>query len=148
VVLEITGRSVEVVRPSAGEDFLAQTNRYRSSILKRDEVAPCVGHLANSDGRARALRARVAPSATERGLDVSDLQALLGGREDPEAQGRERPAGGVLAQPITVQSVVAEPERRALHASVGPCPTGNGPWVEVPWKWDAPTGCRIADMRS
>jgi hypothetical protein len=136
VVLETTGRAVDVVRPAPGEDFLLQTNRYLCSSLVGAEVAPSTGHLANSDGRARALRSR----AIAGGLGTEELEALLGSSGDPEDPGRERPAGGVLAQGITVSSVVSDPAARAVHVSVGPCPTGKGPWVLVPWAWDAPRG--------
>jgi hypothetical protein len=137
-LLEVTGRAVDVIRPAAGEDFLVQTNRYRSAALREGEVAPMTGFLANSDGRARALRSRVLGG----GLDAGDLRAALGGRECPETA-EERPCGGVLAQPISVQSVVTEPEARLLHISVGPSPTGLGPWLEVPMKWEG-VGSRVA----
>ncbi len=139
-LLEVTGRAVEVIRPAPGEDFLVQTNRYRSAALREWEVAPMTGFLANSDGRARALRSRVLASS---GLDAGDLRAALGGRECPETA-EERPCGGVLAQPISVQSVVTEPEARVLHVSVGPSPTGLGPWALVPMKWES-VGSRVVE---
>lgn len=142
VVLEVTARAVEVVRPRAGEDFLLQTNRYATPSLARDEVAPCVGHLANSDGRAQVIRARVERGLAAGGLDAGDLQALLGAHDDPEVEGQGRAAGGVLAQGISVKSVVVEPDARRVHLSVGPCPTGGGPWTTVGWDWDGPPDAR------
>ncbi|MCO5167971.1 MAG: C45 family peptidase [Planctomycetes bacterium] len=141
-VLEVTSRAVEAVRPRPGEDFLLQTNRYATPALARDEVAPCVGHLANSDGRARVIRARVERGLDQGGLGVDDLQALLGAHDDPEVEGAARAAGGVLAQGISVKSVVVEPDARRVHLSVGPCPTGAGPWTTVDWDWDGPPAAR------
>jgi hypothetical protein len=149
VVLEITSRQVEVVRPRADHDWLAQTNRYRSESLKAREVAPSAGHIANSDGRYRSVKACVAAgtarSAARGGIDVLDLQAMLGSNGDPEQQGYERAGGGVLAQGISVQSVVVEPQLGRVHVSVGPCPTGHGPYVVVDHAWDAPVGKRVIE---
>lgn len=142
VVLEVTGRAVEPVRPREGEDFLLQTNRYATPSLKEHEVAPSVGHLANSDGRARVIRARVERALDQGGLTVEDLQGLLGAHDDPDVPDHVRAAGGVLAQGITVKSVVVEPGARRVHLSVGPCPTGAGPWVTVDWSWDEAVGAR------
>ncbi len=142
VVLEVTGRAVEAVRPRAGEDFLLQTNRYATPSLTEHEVAPSVGHLANSDGRARVIRARVERGLDQGGLTVEDLQALLGAHDDPDVPDQARAAGGVLAQGISVKSIVAEPDARRVHLSVGPCPTGAGPWVTVDWSWDGEVGAR------
>lgn len=142
VVLEVTARAVEAVRPRPGEDFLLQTNRYAAPSLKANEVAPSVGHLANSDGRARVIRARVERGLELGGLDAEGLQALLGAFDDPDVTGHARAAGGVLAQGITVKSVVTEPDARRVHLSVGPCPTGAGPWTSVDWSWDEAVGAR------
>jgi hypothetical protein len=142
-LLEVTGRAVSVVRPAPGEEFLAQTNRYRCPTLRRREVAPMAGFVANSDGRARVLRSGVL-AGVGRGLDTGDLEALLGAQEDDETR-RTKPTGGVLAQPISVQSVVSELEASAIHVSVGPCPTGLGPWVTVPVAWEGPVGSRLVE---
>lgn len=139
VVLETTGKGVGVVSPRPGEDFLPQTNRYLAAPLREREVAPSIGHIANSDGRYRSLRVRARQGA----MDQHDLQDLLGSHAHDET-GAERPAGGVLAQGISVQSVVVEPEARVTHVSVGPSPTGGGPWVDVPWDWDGPVGATEA----
>src|SRR5262245_7904018 len=103
-----------------------------------------VGFVANSDGRARSLRSRVTSAIERGGLDGSDLEALLAGCVDLEGA-CERPTGGVLAQPITVKSVVTEPESRRVRLSVGPVPTCLGPWVTIPWSWDGPVGSRVVD---
>jgi tetratricopeptide (TPR) repeat protein len=41
---------------------------------------------------------------------------------------------------MSVQSVVFEPEKQAVHVSVGEHPTGRGPYREVKWDWDVPVG--------
>lgn len=145
VVLEVTASAVEPVRPRPGEDFLLQTNRYACGALAAREVAPSVGHLMNSDGRARVIRSRVEAGLARGGIDVAGLQALLGAHDDPDVPGGARAAGGVLAQGISVQSVVIEPEARRTHLSVGPAPTGGGPWLAVDWDWEAPVGARVVD---
>ena len=139
LVAEITGRNVEVIRPAAGRDFLAQTNRFRSPILLKDQVAPAPGFVAHADGRLAALDEAAAASQGRGGLGRDDLMALLGSHHEPEI-GEERAGGGVLGQCGSVQSVVIEPEQSCIHVSVGPAPTGKGPYVGVPWTWDEPAG--------
>lgn len=141
ISIETSGRMVEVVEPDPGEPFLATTNRYRHPALIAREVTPSAAFILNSDGREASLR-RAAIAAIERGgASVRDLQDLLGSNVDTE--GVERAAGGVLAQSLSVQSIVIDPERESVHVSVGPCPTGKGPWIEVPWDWDRGAGWEL-----
>jgi hypothetical protein len=142
VVLEIGARRVETRSPKPGEDWLAQTNRYRVDSLRPREVAPCPGFIANSEGRYKTLRRHAQLGSEAGGLGLEELQALLGSHEDPDVPGRERAAGGVPGQGYTVKSVVVEPEARRLHVSVGPCPTGLGPYLAVDLAWDQPAGAR------
>lgn len=131
IVLEITARRVEVVEPLAGEDFLANTNRYVTPQLQPAQVAPSTGFVQNSDGRLKVARRW----GQRGGLDVAQLQACLDAYDDPDLPGETRAAGGTIAQAITVQSVVIDPQAEAVHVSVGPVPTGQGPYLTVPWRW-------------
>jgi len=141
LVAEITAQQVEVVRPAAGRDFLAQTNRFRSPAMLKHQIAPAPGFVAHADGRLEALDEAAAASQARGGLGRDELMALLGSHHEPEI-GEERAAGGVLGQSGSVQSVVIEPEQSCIHVSVGPTPTGKGPYVGLPWTWDEPVGCR------
>lgn len=144
VVLETTSAGVELVTPGPDEDYLANANRYRSA-LRAGEVVPSAGFIPNSDGRWLVARRRAARAQGKGGLDHAALFELLGSHEDPEDPSRERALGGVVAQTIAVHSVVVEPEAERTWLSVGPVPTGHGPWVEVPWAWsDAPSLREVA----
>jgi hypothetical protein len=148
VVLEIGAGRVEAHRPGAGEDFLAQTNRYRTAPMQAGQVAPSAAFIASSEGRYRMLRRSALAASGQEGLGVAGLQALLGSHECPDVPGHERPAGGVLGQGMSVKSIVCEPEAQRLHVSVGLCPTGLGPWALVPWSWDEPEGARLAELET
>jgi acyl-CoA:6-aminopenicillanic acid acyl transferase len=143
VVLEIGARRVETRRPAPDEDWLGQTNRYRVEALRPREVAPSPGFIANSEGRYQTLRRHAEHGSASGGMDLADLQGLLGSHEDPDVEGAERAAGGVPGQGYSVKSVVVEPEAGRLHVSVGPCPTGLGPYVAVDWSWDGPVGAKL-----
>lgn len=130
VALEVTGRGVEVVEAAAGESFLAVANRY-ASTMRSGQVSPSAGFLQNSDGRYANARAWGARG----GLGVGDLQDMLASFEDPDVCEAKRSAGGVIAQALTVHSVVLQPSAEAVHVSVGPVPTGQGPYVTIPWRW-------------
>lgn len=148
VVIELAGPRVELRRPRPAEPFLGQTNRYRCAPLQGREVAPSPGFVANSEGRYTTVRRCAMQGLASGGLGAAELQALLGTHEDPEDPGRERVAGGVLGQGFTVMSVVFEPELKQLQLSVGPCPTGHGPYVTVPLSWDAPVGSEVVTPAS
>jgi hypothetical protein len=131
IVIETTGLAVEVVEPLEGEDFLAHTNRYSTPSLQARQVAPTAAFMQNSDGRLRVGRSW----GKRGGLSVADLQEFLGTDEDPDVPGGTRVGGGTISQPLTVHSVVIQPEAEAVHVAVGPVPTGQGPYVTVPWRW-------------
>ncbi len=132
VVIETAGRLAHLVEPQDQQDFLPCTNRYRHPAMQQREVTLSAAFIANSDGREAALI-----RTGQRGdIDVATLQAMLGSHAEAIQPQRERGAGSVVAQPTSVQSVVFDPEHQTTHLSVGPCPSGGGPWVAVPWTWD------------
>lgn len=135
VLIETTAAGVHASWPAADEPFLACTNHYVHPALQVDEVAPSPAWLQHCFGRYAVLRGR----ARAGGLDVDALRALLGSHLDPET-GEERGAGGVIAQPVSVQSIVADPERRRLWLSVGSCPTGRNAFAAVDWSWGDAVG--------
>ena len=47
-------------------------------------------------------------------------------------------SGDCLAQTISVQSALVDPERQELWVGVGQAPTSKGPWQRIPWRWDGP----------
>lgn len=132
--VEITGRAAEVVEPAAGEQFLAVTNHYRTPALAAREAPPSPGWRVHSGARAR----RVEGAARRGGLTIDDLERLLGDHRDSDDDLVERAGGSVVSQPATVHSAVVAPARQSTRVSVGHCPTGWGPYVEVPWSWDGP----------
>lgn len=137
VLIETTAAGVVATWPGDGEPFLACTNHYVHPALQVDEVSPSAAWLQHCFGRYAVLRGR----ARAGGLDVDGMRALLGSHLDPET-GAERGAGGVIAQPVTVQSIVADPERRQLWLSVGGCPTGRNAFACVDWVWSSEPGSR------
>ncbi len=145
IAIETNGRRVEATEPREGEPFLANANRYRHPALRRGQVAPAAGFIANSDARYAVLRALAEQGRARGGMSVEDLQAALADRSDPEVPGVRRAAGGVVGNALGVQSVVIDPEERAVHVSTGPSPTGGGPWVTVPWSWEEPTGAQVIE---
>lgn len=133
-VLELTAGGVEVTRPPDGSAFLASTNRYHHPGLRVDQVNPSAAWTQNCDGRLTVL---LRHGRAAKGWGVAELQRALGDHADP-ATGAPRSAGAILAQPSSVQSVVADLDRGVVHLSVGPVPTGRGRFVEVPLRWDGP----------
>lgn len=141
VVLETSGRIVEAVEPGVGESFMACTNRYRHPAITPGEVTISPAFIANSDGREAMLR-----NAAQRGaLSLQLLQDLLGSHEQADAPG-ERACGSVLAQCMSVKSIVVEPELERVQVSVGAAPTGKGPWLTVPWHWEDNVGLQIMKL--
>ena len=131
VSFEVCGHLVRPVCPGDKEDFLAVTNRYVHPDMRSGEVTISPAFVRNSNGRYGALRRR----GEEGGLDLAAMQSVLGSNEDVEVPGSERAAGGVTAQLLSVHSVVFEPENQCMYVSVGPAPTGKGPWAKVEWSW-------------
>jgi hypothetical protein len=141
LVVETAASGVAFVEPSPGASCLATTNRYLDPGLAAGEVTTSPGFVVDSN--ARFARAHAAVRRHAGGMSCADLERMLGdtgdpGAPDPEAD--DRLAGNCITSPMTVKSVVLEPEDARLRLSVGAAPTGLGPWKEVPWAWDGPVG--------
>lgn len=137
-VLETTGEAVRIVRPRGKESFVTCSNLHRHPDLVDDQVIPFPAWTEHADGRERRLR----QIANKGSLSALDLMSALGDNCDPDCCEPPRPAGGVLAQPMSVTSVVLEPETRSMFLSVGDTPTGWGPYTKVDWDWDQEVGRR------
>jgi len=146
VLIEINSNSVRTVAPALDEPFLAGTNHYRNPDQARGELDLAPGWRMHTEGRLQTLERTARAGLAQGGLQVDQLKALLGSHADPDLPEAERAAGGVLAQCTGVQSVVIDPESSELHMAVGPCPTGRGAWLTVPWRWEAAPGQRRVDL--
>ena len=102
------------------------------------QVCPFPAWSAHADGRRQRLESIARWGLERTGLSLHDLIAALG---DTGEEADQR-AGSILAQAISVTSVVFEPEARRMVLSVGDCPTGFGPYTTVDWSWDSPVGLR------
>jgi hypothetical protein len=142
VLIETTGREVVALSPAEGAHHLACTNRYQARSLAAGEITTSRAFVVDSEARRARLdeRVRKAPA----GLSGDDLEDLLGDLAAVNACDRgdatTRLAGDCIVSPITVQSIVNEPEQRRLRVSVGRAPTGFGPFAVVPWAWDGAVG--------
>ncbi len=134
VVVETTAKDVRVTRPQPDEPFLATTNRYHHPTLALDEVVPTPAFAHHCRARHQVLRHHAEAALATAGFTVHSLGDVLGDTRCPET-GLERPAGGVVAQPETVQSVVIDPGQQCVWVSTGLTPTGRGPWTKVPFAW-------------
>lgn len=141
VSLEVAGWRSHEVHPDAGDHSVSCTNRYRHPKMTPGEVTISPAFIANANGRESMAR----QVGRQSGLGVAHMKALLASNEDPAVAGHERAVGSVIAQPMTVQSVVVDPQRQSIHVSIGRAPTGDGPWVEVPWQWDDEPGQATID---
>ena len=112
----------------------ACTNHYQHGAQQAGEMLVSDGFVQSSYGRASRLRDVAAAGP----LDVRALQRALGSYDDADVPGEHRSAGAVLAQGSSIQSIVGDLAERTIHVSVGPCPTGGGPWVALPLCWDGP----------
>ncbi|MFT6395731.1 MAG: hypothetical protein ACJAYU_000473 [Bradymonadia bacterium] len=150
VMIEMSASEVHTHRPGEGEAFLPCTNRYKSAALQAGELTTSTAFAVDSDAREERLRQAVV-GAGERGLGREDLERLLGDLEDLEARDGDvkatRLAGNCIMSPLTVQSVVSEPEQGSIRVSVGSAPTGLGPYVSVPWEWDGEVGV-VSEVKS
>jgi tetratricopeptide (TPR) repeat protein len=139
-LIETTGEQVIVT--DAEDSYLACTNRYAARALERGEVEPSRAMTVNSDARLARLR-QIARTA-DAGLSAGDLELaladLLPADAHDDAPDVARLAGDCLVSPISVQSIVAEPEARRIRVSVGRAPTGFGPYLEVPFAWEGEVG--------
>lgn len=143
VLIETTARGVDVTRPDSS--WLACTNHYCASSLQRGELAPNSGYTAHSRGRFERLQRAVREGLARGGVTANDLQTLLGDHEDGEQAGLERAAGGVLAQPTSVHSIVMDPGAQRCFVSTSPAPTGKGSYAEVAWDWSRTPGVEFVD---
>lgn len=139
MVIETTGAAVRFVEPKPGASHLAHTNRYLDPELARGEITTSASFVINSDARYRR-----ADGAVERGggsLSRAQLEQVLAdtgdpGAPDPDAE--DRLGGNCILSPMTVASVVFEPEASRVRVAVGAAPTSLGPWIDVPYAWDGP----------
>jgi hypothetical protein len=143
VLIETTARRMAVTRPEPGDPYLACTNHYLSHELQDGELAPNSGYAADSHGRLERMVRAVRESLPRGGLSALNLQALLGDHEDCEVEGLERGAGGVLAQPMGVHSIVMDPGGQRCFVSTDLAPTGRGAYAEVPWNWSDKPGFEL-----
>ena len=132
ISLETHASRVDVVGESGCVH--ACTNHYQHGGQQAGEVLLSEAFIQSSYGRASRLRG----VAESQPLSVREIQAALGSYDDADVSGARRSAGAVLAQGTSIQSIVGDLELGTLHVSVGPCPTGGGPWVEVPVEWEGP----------
>ncbi|MFO7566431.1 MAG: C45 family autoproteolytic acyltransferase/hydrolase [Enhygromyxa sp.] len=139
LVIETSGEAVRFVEPRPGAAHLAHTNRYLDPELAQGEVTSSVSFVLDSDARYRR-----ADDAVERcggKLERDDLERLLADTGDPFApdpHAEDRLGGNCIVSAMSVKSVVLEPEAEQLRMSVGPAPTGLGPYLDVPYAWDGP----------
>jgi len=136
VVLETTSAGIEATWPRPDEGFLASTNRYHHPSMQLDEVTPSGAFVHDCEGRLEALRKAGLGAQDWRSEDV---MALMGSHIDSET-GEERAGGPVLAQPCSVQTIVADLSRDALFISVGDTPTGRNGYTRVDVDWERPDG--------
>lgn len=142
LVMETTAAGVARLDPAGDEAFMTCTNRYKAPVNQEREVTTTFAWPTNSDGRQRRLTLAAREAARGGGFDTGQLCALLGSSQSTPG-GTEHPAGNVLAQPVAVQSIVAEPESAAIHVSVGTAPTGWGPYRRVEWRWSGQAGYEV-----
>jgi hypothetical protein len=130
VILETTAKRVEEVSPALGRSFIQCTNANRHPDMIAGQVSPFPAWMElNAQGGATA----------------EDLECLLGDHEDPAMPGTERAGGGILAQALSVTSIVSMPEQSAIRVSTSEAPTGWGPYMHIPWDWDQEVGCQTLD---
>ncbi len=143
-MLECHAGGSVAVYPKDSAHHLSCTNRYLSP-LRAGEVIPSAAFCRDSDSRYARLEAAVASGPLSR----DDLEALLGSMDSDSVltSGQQPLAGECISSPLTVQSVVMEPELAQVRVSVGAAPTGLGPYVTVPWEWsDSPGVSEIATV--
>jgi hypothetical protein len=137
-VVETTADQVAVTEPGAGASHLACTNHYFSRTLRKGSLSPSHALTVNSHARLARLEQRVAERA--HGLGAEELELTLANLSSPDARDGTpdvvRLAGDCVVSPVTVKSIVAEPEQGQMRVSVGQAPTAFGPYQVVPWSWD------------
>lgn len=146
ILIELTAKGLAVTRPGLTDTHQACTNHYLAEKLQPGELAPNSGYTAHTHGRMLRLKRAVREALPGGGLSAPDLQTLLGDHEDGEIAGCERGAGGVLAQPTGVHSIVMDPGGQRCLVSTGPAPTGRGNYTEVAWDWTKESGVELFDL--
>lgn len=145
ICIEVHAGRVAVDCGDAQRDFFCTTNRNQVEAMQPGEVAPSAAWVRYSEGRKNAMRRALEAIEPGRGFEVVDAARLLGSHVagDEAVSGRgarsgtyTRATGDCLAQSISIQSVVVDPERQTIHVSTGDHPTSRGPWTEVRWRWD------------
>jgi len=139
-VVEVNAGRVELVEPPAGADSLICCNRYRHPAMLPGQVAASEAWRLQSDQRERRLRTLVDAAAAKGGADAIALARMLADRRHPDDPDVVRHTGGIVAQSMTVHSVVVEPEARRLSLGVGPAPVCESRWLTIGWSWDGPAG--------
>jgi hypothetical protein len=129
IVIETTAKRVEVVSPH--RDFLTCANRYRHDAMKPGEVSVSPAWEYSSDSREQRLADLVRDGRARGGMSPADIENAM---SDP-----------MIGQPITVKTVVVEPEARKVRVAVGPCPTPHGPFMDVDWDWSAEVSSQQCD---
>lgn len=141
-VIELTGHEVTRTDPAATAAHLSCTNRYLDPVLQAHEVTTSDAFADDSNTRHAQLEAFVAKHAG--GIDTASLEELLGDFGAPGLVDRTddvaRLSGPSVVSGVSVASIVAEPDARAIAASIGRAPTGFGPYLQVPWSWDGDVG--------
>ena len=143
VVIETTARKVEVVEAGGHRDHLSCANRYRHPHTRRGQLTAAPAWAVHSDARQQRIHELVEQGRGQGGLDAVGLQRLLDDHIDPGDPERPRGCGAIIAQALSVKSIVAEPASQAIHVSVATAPTGRGPYARVPWCWDGDVGTSI-----
>ncbi|HRE88399.1 MAG TPA: hypothetical protein PK095_04585, partial [Myxococcota bacterium] len=112
--------------------------------MQPGEVAPSAAWVRYSEGRLNAMTRALEAIEPGRGFEVADAARLLGSHVagDEAVFGRlgasgtyTRATGDCLAQSISIQSVIVDPERQTIHVSTGDHPTSRGPWTPIRWTW-------------
>lgn len=142
ILVETTAKRVEVIESEADDDHLTCTNSYLHPAFQNGETPPGPDFRIDSLDRRCQLEAFV--EKNRGAIDTESLQWLLGdyGGVDivdltPDVQ---RVDGTSVVAIDTVASIVSIPDERRIDVSVGPCPTGFGPYASVAWNWDGPVG--------
>lgn len=156
VCIEVHAGRVAVDCGDASRDFFCTTNRNQVEAMQPGEVAPSAAWVRYSEGRRNAMRRALEAIEPGRGFEVVDAARLLGSHVagDEAVAGRggssgtyTRATGDCLAQSISIQSVVVDPERQTVHVSTGDHPTSRGPWAEVRWRWEGAPSMTVMRTR-
>jgi hypothetical protein len=141
ILIETSCREVAVVPVMPGAHHLSCTNHYLTPSLMLDEVETSRPFVVDTHARRASLEAAVRQHPD--GLTAEDLELVLASLVGPEDGAYAPLAGDCVVSPITVKSIVAEPESRQIRVSTGAAPTSFGPYVTVPWSWDGPVGSEV-----